>query len=489
MNIDYGFVEFFDKEDDKMMSSFFKEANNRDILGLRKMNVRISNVLFPFGNTLMPNLVYFYYLNAIYHAFIEVNKRTPTGKNMDKYEILISQKISKDNRLKKKGFFDNATNRAYGKYKSSMKRMKFFQPDWKAHSKLEKTALESLKETERYQYVKNIMENKLSKDDEWPENLKPDRLDDIERLDFIRRVVRPYEEERPQYSVFANIVMYHAKINNKPSKSNETIYRDDYWVKKYIPGGHLKQIEEFDNMENYFNDIVKGGETDIHMHKNRKEDYEIARVYSRLQLIAKLTYNICLFEKVAQKYEEYRRSLLQEVEAIRNESCLETWGEKNFKGKKYDIFLGVNPGDEERDEILVNAFDFIREVAACITNAGANSEDKMIESLKELVKNREYEIMGDNSILNSGIIASKGMADYVDTFRWQYRPEYAYEEAEEAGEVEDPESDDEELENEKKGYVWYAEDKEHKYLKTMSASYYIYELFFEPYEEIGDTDE
>ena len=62
--VEFGFCSLYGK-DDRGISNFFKEANNRDVLGLRPMNNRISEILFPECTTLMPNLVYIYYLNAI----------------------------------------------------------------------------------------------------------------------------------------------------------------------------------------------------------------------------------------------------------------------------------------------------------------------------------------------------------------------------------------------------------------------------------------
>ena len=67
--MEYGFVGFCNKED-KVFYSLMKEWNNIDYLGLRRMNVRLSNLMFPFTNTLMPNLVYFYYLHALYYAVL-----------------------------------------------------------------------------------------------------------------------------------------------------------------------------------------------------------------------------------------------------------------------------------------------------------------------------------------------------------------------------------------------------------------------------------
>lgn len=517
MKLDYGFVEFY-SDKDEMAKSFFKEANNRDFLGLRKMNIRISNVLFPFGNTLMPNLVYFYYLNAIYHVYKERNGKIPSKAVVDKYEKLISQKICINRQFEKKGFFNDANSRAYGKYKSNMERMHFFDKRWKAHKEHEKTALEYLRETARFRFVEAVIscnQDRIGDSEaepcmpagwnaegtEWYRTddkricFKPDKLEDTERLDFIRRVVQPYETEIPKYSVFANIVMHHAMVTNHTAKMEnifKTEWMDEYNTQRKINsivkngrGYDFSGIRAFDQLHEYFTHIRQGQErSDLEL-KNRKKDYEIALVYSKLQLIAKLAYNICLFEKIPDRQKEYLESIKKELGEIHNYDTL-TYMTSKFTGKEYDIFLGNKPGDSEHDASLESSFAFVKQIAECIRMTDGNrSEDELVNQVKQLVREREKEVMGDSSILDSGIYADKGLAGYVDTFRWQYRPEYAKEEAGESYVVEEEST----IQEEEKEYIWkYGEEK--NTLKTMSASYYIYELFFEPYESVGgDTHE
>lgn len=524
MKLDYGFVEFY-SDKDEMAKSFFKEANNRDFLGLRKMNIRISNVLFPFGNTLMPNLVYFYYLNAIYHVYKERKGRIPSKAVVDKYEKFISQKICINRQFEKKGFFNDANSRAYGKYKSNMERMHFFDKGWRAHREHTKTALEYLRETARFRFVEAVIacnldriadrEAELCMPDGWNVEgtewyqtndksicFKPDKLEDTERLDFIRRVVQPYEAETPKYSVFANIVMHHAMVTNHTAKM-ETIFKPE-WMDEYNKQRRKNSIVKnkraydfsgirtFDHLHDYFTHIVIGQERNDFELKNRKKDYEIALVYSKLQLIAKLAYNICLFERIPDRQKAYLESIKKELGEMHNYSTL-TYMTSKFTGEEYDIFLGNKPGDSERDASLESSFAFVKRIAECIKKAEGNrTEDELVNQLKQLVREREKEVMGDSSILDSGIYADKGLAGYVDTFRWQYRPEYAKEEAadltKENGESYAVEEEYEIQEQEKK-YIWkYGEEK--NTLKTMSASYYIYELFFEPYESVrGDAHE
>lgn len=508
MNIDYGFAELFAK-DDKMMGKFFKESNNRDILGLYKMNVRISNVLFPFGNTLMPNLVYFYYLNAIYYVLKEKNGREPYRHEIDEWEIKISKAIKGPFKSVRKGFLDKASNRAYSKYKSSMERMHFIgnngtvkAEEWKARPELEKTALECLKETKRYKFVKRIvtgLSEKVEFSAEEQMETWPYRLENIERLDFIRRVVVPYENDFVPYSVFSNIVMYCSMIKQRPRRM-ETIYKDD-WIETYEKKRNGKKevkidnsrkydfggIKTFDNLTGYF-DYINSGYSGI----NRNEDYRVASAYSKLQLIAKLVYKVCLFEGSNERQGDYLNQLQEEIRKLHmNEEVLQFNNfARNFQvKKKYYPFLVKSNAANEFDNELLDAFQFVGKLAVCMKSFQKSENfDTIINEMKKIVIEREAEVMGDNSILNSGIRTEHTRRDSEDTFRWQYRPDYVFMDGGNTKDEEDSgnaQTVNEEKNSEKNdnaiGFVWKKGDKKEK-LSTMSASYYIYELFFEPYE-------
>ena len=455
MEIKCGFVEFYDKAD-KGINDFFKEANNKDFLGLRKLNIRISNMLFPIGHTLMPTLVYIYYLNAIYHVLWNKNNgKEPKADEINKWEMAISQNIVKQENVKEKGFLNEAKVRAFTYYKSNMEKMHYFKQEWKADDCLKVSALELLKNTGRYKFVYNLI-----KDNEKPPekidfrdilidrlddverlDFLIDRLDDVERLDFIRRAVLPYDGE---YSVFSNIVMYHCGIKQKPRKGI-TIYNDD-WMYKY--NNEIKTMSDLENfycLESCFKEIQR----------NRYSDYKMALQYSKLQWIAKLAYNMCLFENNDDKRNDYKARLEEFIKDPQNNI-----------DEKYLKKL------EKLDENLDDAVQFISNIYEIIKD-----KDKVtvIDKLKELVRNRERDVMGDASILGSGIIVENPMGYYIDTFRWQYRAEDGDEDGdEESANVKDNT-------NELKVPVWKSGDE--KNLRNRCASYYIYELFYEPYEE------
>ncbi len=507
MEMKYGFVEFYDK-DDKVYDSFFKTANNRDILGLRKMNIRMSNILFPFGNTLMPNLEYFYYLNAIYHVLKGNGTTEPPKKDINKWETIISQYIVsflKSSSYKNKGFFGDTRARAYPLYKTNMTRMHFLDAMWVSHSNFVETALSKLKKTKRYQFVEQLIKNPRLEignkenddiirgilkniegiDDDQFDSPNYDwlyKLEDIERLDFIRRVVLPYpligNPKKLHYSVFSNIVCYYCMLEIKPSfdsrgKGN-TIYNDE-WCSNYIKSKtqpraqsryDFSELEEFDDLNKYFAHIPK--EIDS------SHDYKVAITYSKLQRVAKIAYLACFYENNEKHSKIYEEQLKAEISDLKNrmdDSNKSEWFLNSLKNKNMQdrlLFIGIKPGDESVDPVLEGAFKFVSDIARIIKG---NETDSALYQLKELIRKREKQIMGDDRILGSGLQTEPPMTPYIDTFRWQYRPEYQYDDIED-GEIEVENS----IEQKEK-----VPDIDNK-LRTSCASYYIHELFFEPYQ-------
>ena len=487
--MEYGFVGFCNKED-KVFYSLMKEWNNIDYLGLRRMNVRLSNLMFPFTNTLMPNLVYFYYLHALYYAVLygeknpeEERKVTKADiKKINDFEKEISQAIQKLDT--KKGFLGDVKERAYGKYKNSMKRLHFFEANWiptfNENQRIEwenkkKTLHEYLTETNRYKFVckivnandeqrKEILNDEINNKSEWLY-----KLEEREKIDFIWRVIDPYGPEKgtiTEYSVFSNIVMYYCELGNKPGEINDKFYRDDYKVKIYSDHTVEKFDKLFDKSIKIYEKITieVGSKDRTYSEVNQFPVYQVAREYSKLQAIAKLAYNMCLFEKNMEK-KEYKKELIERIEIYKNELIERKEKDKRKRDKSY-----INPdenGDYGRvffdgnDENLRKAFKFIKEISNAILKN--ESIEESIEVIVELVKVQERNILGSNSRLDSGL-AFEAMGNYEDTFRWEYRPEIELLEA---------------MESEDKD----AKSKKSENNQNMCAQYYIYELFIEKIEE------
>jgi len=551
--MEYGFAGFCN-EKDKLLSALLRESNNIDYLGLRKMNVRLSNILFPFANTLMPNLVYFYYLHAIYYAVMgEANENDgqkaanskPSKEEVERInnlEKVISEAIRVLPAAKGKGFFGDVKSRAYEKYKNSMRLLHFFDEEWipyfnENQSKIWKNERESLhgylSQTDRYKFVYEL--NQKDKEDEQKafinEKINENwlcKLDDVEKRDFVWRVIDPYGIDKgtiSPYSLFSNIIMYCCNLKNKPGDCSAKIYKvkdkdKDYNYFTSVIKNDEKYKEEhkeenkevnkevnkeerkgkiynkkFDELVGYISNIQKGVEGNAYSSVNQLPVYEVAVVYSKLQLIAKLAYNMCLFDRNdenSQPYKKYKAGLREQIKAYATKYCEKRCVIDPEKKADYSkVFF--NDGDEGLKDI----FRFIAAVDEKIrsNNDVDNNIEEIIGEIIELVKDRERSVLGGNSRLDSGM-AFEAMGDYEDTFRWEYRPELEMEAAKDAG-IESENADSGKLKNENADpEKLEVEDTEHEKSKVgnaesgnkgdvsngphnMCASYYIYELFYE----------
>lgn len=235
--MEFGFCSLYGK-DDRGISNFFKEANNRDVLGLRPMNNRISEILFPECTTLMPNLVYIYYLNAIYHVL----KEKGSEDDIDYYERMISHHIVEKHReeCKGKGFFDDAKDRAYKKYKNKMKMLHYLDEGYSIN---DVCLLDILKETDRYKFVKNVIDNvEVGSDVEDLTDYEkdyiysPGKLDEIEKMDYIRRVLMPDDDRIYRYSYTSNIIASFLGLKKTPVSNKKDVLREDSVSKLYKEG-------------------------------------------------------------------------------------------------------------------------------------------------------------------------------------------------------------------------------------------------------------
>lgn len=487
--MEYGFVSLCNSND-KVLSNLLKKSNNIDFLGLRKMNVRLSNIMFPFANTLMPNLVYFYYLHAIYYAVLgegEEENRKPTKdqiERINRIEEVISKSIRDMKEATGKGFFGDVKARAYGKYKNSMKLLHFFESGWiptfgtdmqkNIWKKNSGTLHQILTETNRFGFVgelakKNetewesqIKDIKNNQDNQWLCKLEPE-----EKFDFICRVIDPYGPEKgtiTSYSVFSNIIMYYCHIKNKPSQVNR--YKKIKEIEKEKTASSEISFYELQKLL----EGVEDGSGNTYSKVSQLIVYKVALEYSKLQYIAKLIYNMCLFDKNQEKKNEYKKELKSKIEEYfsKYNSCSSIKVSDNRMPNDFDRVFYNND-----DEGLKSAFRFIMNISKAIRNKTADVNnisdevfDEIIDEISVLVKEREREILGGNSRLDSDIVFDE-MGHYIDTFRWEYRPEEEKLEASESGDKEVIEDCKNNQDNGINGN------------HNMCARYYIYELFFE----------
>ena len=457
--MEFGFCSLYGK-DDRGISNFFKEANNRDVLGLRPMNNRISEILIPECTTLMPNLVYIYYLNAIYHVL----KEKGSEDDIDYYERMISHHIVEKHReeCKGKGFFDDANDRAYKKYKNKMKMLHYLDEGYSIN---DVCLLDILKETDRYRFVKNVIDNvEVGSDVEDLTDYEkdyiysPGKLDEIEKLDYIRRVLMPDDDRICRYSYTSNIIASFLGFKRAPVSNKKDVLREDSVSKLYKEGkaGKFKYekledlLEELKIRQNgkslyKFEEIDKYGESIV----GKFCMYEYLRqsqIYSIIQYIAKLSYKRLLFSRDDDKRKAYEEKIRSEIAAYFEISTEIKDDEiKNYWKKKYENCKGFISQGEDGD--LEECWNFINEITQKLKNVDIkdiNTSD--IDEIACIVKKREKYVQGAASKLGTNLRNIEDTEDYIDTFRWEYRPT--------------------ERQNRSPGTI------------TMCVSYYISELFY-----------
>lgn len=457
--MEFGFCSLYGK-DDRGISNFFKEANNRDVLGLRPMNNRISEILFPECTTLMPNLVYIYYLNAIYHVL----KEKGSEDDIDYYERMISHHIVEKHReeCKGKGFFDDAKDRAYKKYKNKMKMLHYLDEGYSIN---DVCLLDILKETDRYRFVKNVIDNvEVGSDVEDLTDYEkdyiysPGKLDEIEKLDYIRRVLMPDDDRICRYSYTSNIIASFLGFKRAPVSNKKDVLREDSVSKLFKEGkaGKFKYekledlLEELKIRQNgkslyKFEEIDKYGESIV----GKFCMYEYLRqsqIYSIIQYIAKLSYKRLLFSRDDDKRKAYEEKIRSEIAAYFEISTEIKDDEiKNYWKKKYENCKGFISQGEDGD--LEECWNFINEITQKLKNVDIkdiNTSD--IDEIASIVKKREKYVQGAASKLGTNLRNIEDTEDYIDTFRWEYRPT--------------------ERQNRSPGTI------------TMCVSYYISELFY-----------
>ena len=431
--VEFGFCSLYGKGD-RGISNFFKEANNKDVLGLRPMNNRISEILFPECTTLMPNLVYIYYLNAIYHVL----KEKGSEDDVDYYERMISHHIVEKHReeCKGKGFFDDAKDRAYKKYKNKMKMLHYLDEKYSINGVC---LLDILKETDRYKFVKNVIDNvEVGSDVEDLTDYEkayiysPGKLDEIEKLDYIRRVLMPDDDRICRYSYTSNIIAsFLAPVSNK-----KDVLREDSVSKLYKEGKegkfkyekledlleelkikpkskYLYEFEKIDKYDKYGESIV-GKDNGFYMYEYLRQ----SQIYSIIQYIAKLSYKWLLFSRDDDKRKSYEEKIRSEI-AVYFEISTEIKEEKieNYWKKKYEDCKSFISQGEDGD--LGECWDFINKLTIELEK-DINTSD--IEKIASIVEEREKHVQGAASKLGTNLRNIEDTEDYIDTFRWEYRP-------------------------------------------------------------------
>lgn len=498
MKLEYGFCEFYGK-DDKALREDKDREGRVDLFGLRLMNNQISNILFPECTTLMPNLEYFYYLNAIYHVLKkDKNNQEPEEDEINYYEKKISQFVIRHT-TERIGLFNTAEKRAYGKYKTTMKLLFYFDADWMPvvvrEKENQKTQQEILQDTPRYKFVEavigltknnqNISSDSLDIDKLLEEN--PDSevkkaydnchpylvaLDETEKMDYIRRVLenKSLGNQLCPFSFMTNLIMGYLGLRSMPGEDDD-IYKYDM-LKKYID--HKKSQRKIIELKQdiySFKELLDTDKTGLPLtgiketasvqnrtkyNLNMTEYLRQAQIYSCLQEIARIVYNLQLRMTSDQgkedRKEKYRDELKKEVDWFHVHVVKE--GKEDYWEEKEKTFVGCKAfmqqmNSNEVDTKLKACRDFINGIDDLVRKSISkpdDTDDTHEKMYDEIIKNIEKYLEDKVSVIGGN------EQNYIDTFRWEYRPPIITDKAKKADSSKRPAS-------------------------TMCAQYYIWELF------------
>lgn len=502
MKLEYGFCEFYGK-DDKALRKDKDREGRVDLFGLRQMNNQISNILFPECTTLMPNLEYLYYLNAIYHVLKNSkNNQEPEKREIDYYEKIISQFVIRHTKERERiGLFDTAEKRAYGKYKTTMKLLFYFDADWmpvvvreKENQKMQQQILQA---TPRYKFVEAVIgltnnnqnisfdsldklleENPDSEVKKAYDNCHPYlvALDETEKMDYIRRVLenKSPENQLCPFSFMTNLIMGYLGLKGMPGE-NDDIYKcnklEEYITKKEREGNMIELKPDIYS----FKELLDTNKTGLSLtgickktsvqnetlyDLNMTEYLRQAQIYSCLQEIARIVYNLQLRMTSDQGKEnrekKYRDELKKKVGWFyRNVVDAENEGKKDYwYWKRKTPFADCKAfmkqmNSNEAEPKLKACWDFIYGIDDLVRKSISkphDTDDTHKKMYDEIIKNIENYLEDKVSVIGGN------EQNYIDTFRWEYRPSIITDKAKKADSSKRPAS-------------------------TMCAQYYIWELF------------
>lgn len=402
--MEFGFCEFADKND-KIVKKLLKTSNNKnDPFGLKAINDNIAEEIFPECSTWIPNLVYMYYFNAMCHVLRE-NKVIKKNKSewyrqrklkdwVALYEKVLSEWIKNCDISKDNGF---TSQELYNSYITKMEYLEFFDEDFDNESE---NRLSKLKETERFKFIKEVIEGTIHQDGSTPE--RKDILDKLEEKGKNKKWVGKLErEEKVDYIIR---VLKKSKNNNSlTAEIIKTVLRDEdenksSQLRKLTYEIISKKLDKAIRKEK-INDIrVKFNELEIDTTKDKKALLSKIQMYSLVQRAIKCIYYTMITEKeIGKKYEEERE----------------------------EIFKLIRKKPSKRNEETIKeeaSYKFITDILKKIREYCKDEKKEVLEEIKKKIREREEEIQGRHSNIGIKLPEENLPNNYIDTFHWQYRP-------------------------------------------------------------------
>ena len=411
--MEFGFCEFADKND-KIVKRLLKGSNNKnDPFGLKAINDNIAEEIFPECSTWMPNLVYMYYFNAMCHVLRE-NKVIKKNKSewyrqrklkdwVALYEKVLSEWIKNCDISKDNGF---TSQELYNSYITKMEYLEFFDEDVDNESE---NRLGKLKETERFKFIKEVIEDTIHQDGSTPERKdilykleekgkNKKWLGKLEREEKVDYIIRVLKKSKNNNSLTAEIIKTVLEYKNNLSLMNLTSENISHRLDEAIKKERINDIR------------VKFNELKIDTTNDKKNLLSEIQMYSLVQRAIKCMYYTMITEKeIGKKYEEKR----EEIFKLIREKLIR---EKLIREKTSNIIRKKTIKEEA-------SYKFITEILKKIRVYYEDEKKEVLEEIEKKIREREQEIQGVYSNIGIKLPEENLPNNYIDTFHWQYRPE------------------------------------------------------------------
>ena len=348
--------------EDHKLAPMLTEDIQAGQLGFAVLNDYFSEKLFPSISTLMPNLVYCYMIFAL--TYKEEKK---TDEEWNDILVRITSASTGSGRTlagSGRGFHGEVQENVVGTYRNFMRRYGFY--DASGDSEFGKLN-QALADSNRYKAIRNGINNNFSG------KALDEKLTQNEREDMAKR---------------CKILV---------AQGSGALF--DYIVCKKINEKGNSTLPIFENIQELFKGIEE-----LLKEKKEQEDWkEIQNLYRAAR-----------FTSIMEYYVKCRSNQL-----LREEKCLMQGNQQNGQKDNTNQEIINSIGDINTEDMLnIIENELCKEKLRKLINiykALKGQEKKADELIRELMKNVDG--------TNKTIWNQKEITEYIDTFRWEYRPE------------------------------------------------------------------
>lgn len=385
-NEEIGFIGLVSEEN--KLASMMLENIHSGQLGLGVLNDYFSEKLFPSVSTLMPNLVYCYLIFALTwkRSIDEETRRVnEDGEEEDSREVelreitMYSSKPGESMAGAGLGFHGKVKESVIGTHRNFMRRYGFF--DMSENSEFKKLN-EKLENSKRYKEIRSGL--RVSK---YSGNAVKTTLAPMEKADMIMRC--KILVEKGEGSLFDYLIDSLYEITKASGKAK---IRQEALGKILVLESckKAKSIQVFENLGSIIHDIA-----------NQSDNFKLLKVYEAARFTSLMEY-----------YIKCRSNQLLRLEKDRIRGTKSSIPEINFENMAIgsvdtDTIMQVIESEacKEKMQVLIDIYEALQ-------GENAKDADKLI---REVINSTDEE---EKTVWNR-----KEITEYIDTFRWEYRPE------------------------------------------------------------------